>query len=98
MYHLRFCFILKEVLRFFTANLQKKGPLEFCPVPFTTYNNTRNLRFSQSAVFCSVPKSADCGVLLYLETPITLEIGEKKRAFVFTNDKKKNQFATRLAS
>ena len=24
MYHLRFCFILKEVLRFFTANLQKR--------------------------------------------------------------------------
>ena len=36
-------------------------------VPFTTYNNTRNLRILQSAVqFCSVPKSADCGVLLYL--------------------------------
>ena len=35
-------------------------------VPFTTYNNTCNLRISQSAVqFCLVPKSADCGVLLY---------------------------------
>ena len=35
-------------------------------VPFTTYNNTLNLRISQSAVqFSSVPKSAECGVLLY---------------------------------
>ena len=36
-------------------------------VPFTTYNNTHNLRISQSVVqFCLVPKSADCGVLLQL--------------------------------
>ena len=46
---------------FFTANLLKKGTFEFCLVPFTTYNNTSNLRISQSAVFCSVQNLADWG-------------------------------------
>ena len=47
--------------------------MEFCSVPFTTNNNTRNLRFLQSAV----PKSADCGVLLYSKySPFDIQLLE----------------------
>ena len=40
--------------------------LKIVLVPITTYNRPRNLRISQSAVFCLVPKSADFEVLVYV--------------------------------
>ena len=49
----------------FWFKLLKKWTLERSLVPFTKCNRPRILRFSQSAVFCLVPKSADFEVLVY---------------------------------